>query len=60
MAPLSQPQAAAACISAAPPARFRLLITVSWSLNGSSTCSVGEIAKPRPAVAGVHEAMSAP
>ena len=36
-APLNQPDAAAACISATPPARFRLLTTTSESLSGSSS-----------------------
>jgi len=60
IAPLSHPHAAAACISATPPARFRLLTTTSESRNGSSTLSVGEISKLAPAVAGVQDAMSAP
>ena len=59
-APLSQPDAAAACISATPPARFRLLTTTRCSRSGSSTFSVGESSKPVPAAAGVHDGMSAP
>src|SRR6185436_20228655 len=59
-APLSQPDAAAACISATPPARFRLLMTTRCSRSGSSSLSVGDSSKFAPPAAGVHDAMSAP
>src|SRR5215475_5134869 len=60
MAPLNHPDDAAACISATPPARLRLLMTTSDSRSGSRTLSVGDSSNPVPAAAGVHEGMSAP